>query len=53
VLAGGEKLGEPVLRTIGNGVGARHADGVEAVLARLFEECGFERRRIAQKSRLA
>ncbi len=52
VRAFGEELLEPRLG-LRRGIGPRHADGVEAVLARGFDQRGFERGGIVQKSRLA
>jgi hypothetical protein len=48
----GEKAFEPRFG-FGHRVGPRHAYGVEAVGARLFDERGFNLKRLFQKSRLA
>ena len=48
----GQELPQPFER-LRNGVGARHADDVEALRARGVGERGLERRGIAQKSRSA
>ena len=52
VRAFGEELLEPRLG-VRRGIGPRDADGVEAVLARGFDQRGFDGGGIVQKSRLA
>ena len=52
VRAVGEETLEPRFR-LGDGVGPRHADDVEAVRARLLDQRGFDRGGIVQKSRSA
>ena len=48
----GEESLEMLFR-LGDGIRPRHADDIKALFARLCDKAGLERRRIAQKSRLA